>query len=109
MTIPVMAADIAETLKHLHISKAVVIGHSMGGKVAMEFALSMPDSVEKLIVEEMPPMFSPAPLVPGILSAMINLDFTRVKNSDDVDDLLRKPIPVSTKSLFITLMSGCGG
>lgn len=93
MTYPLMAGDIAETLGHLNISRAVLIGHSMGGKVAMELALSMPDSVEKLIVEDLPPMDAPAPLIAGILSAMLNLDFTQVKNSNDADDMLRESIP----------------
>ena len=106
-----MAGDIAETLKHLNISRAVLIGHSIGGRVAMELALSMPDSVEKLIVEDLPPMVVPAPLIAGILSAMLNLDFTQVKNSNDADDMLRESIPVSVliniQSIFIITTLRC--
>jgi esterase len=106
-----MAGDIAETLKHLNISRAVLIGHSIGGRVAMELALSMPDSVEKLIVEDLPPMVVPAPLIAGILSAMLNLDFTQVKNSNDADDMLRESIPVSVliniQSIFIITTLHC--
>lgn len=111
MTYPLMAGDIAETLKHLNISRAVLIGHSIGGRVAMELALSMPDSVEKLIVEDLPPMVVPAPLIAGILSAMLNLDFTQVKNSNDADDMLRESIPVSVviniQSIFIITTLHC--
>ncbi len=95
ITYPLMAGDIAKTLKQLKISRVVVIGHSMGGKIAMEFALSMPGSVDKLIVVDLPPMAAPAPLVPGILDAMVNLDLTRIKNTNDADNMLRESIPVS--------------
>lgn len=98
MAYPLMAGDIAKTLKHLNISRAVIIGHSIGGKIAMEFALSMPDSVEKLIVEDIPPMAAPAPLVTGILSGMINLDLTQINNTNDADAILKESIPVSIYS-----------
>ena len=95
MTYPLMAGDIAKTLKQLNISKAIVVGHSIGGRVAMELALSMPGSVEKLIVEDLPPVAVPAPPATLILSAMLNVDLTQVKKGNDADDMLKESIPVS--------------
>ena len=95
MTYPLMAGDIAETLKKLDISKAIVIGYSMGARVAMEFALSMPESVEKLVLVDLSPMAEPAPGINVILSAMLNLDLTLVKAIDDADVGLKDQIPVS--------------
>lgn len=85
----------AKTLKQLNISRAIVIGHSLGGKMAMEFALSMPGIVEKLIVEDIPPMAAPAPFVHGILLAIINLDLTQINKTSDANDMLKESIPVS--------------
>ena len=96
-----MAGDIAKTFHQLNISRAIVIGHSVGSKVAMEFALSMPDSVEKLILEDLPPMVVPAPLIPGVLSAMLNLDLSQVSSINYADDKLKEPIPVSVVITFI--------
>lgn len=45
-----LAADTAELLKALDIPKAHVMGHSMGGFIAQEMALSYPDMVDKLIL-----------------------------------------------------------
>lgn len=90
-----MARDVAETLKQMNISKTILIGHSMGGKVAMELALSMPSSVERLIVEDMPPFASPKGLVPLVLSVMSNTDLSLVKNRKEADDLLSKSLTVS--------------
>jgi esterase len=46
----VMTADLEVFFSDLNIEKAILIGHSMGGKVAMNFALKNPEKVEKLIV-----------------------------------------------------------
>jgi esterase len=50
-----LSADIAEFFKQQNISKAHVIGHSMGGKAAMKFTLENPSFVEKLIVVDIAP------------------------------------------------------
>ena len=46
------AKTVASILDHEKISKAIVIGHSMGGTVAIILAISRPDLVSKLIVGE---------------------------------------------------------
>ncbi|GFR33095.1 hypothetical protein TNCT_19541 [Trichonephila clavata] len=50
-----MAEDINRLLELLKVPKAIVLGHSLGGKVAMHFTLNYPSKVEKLIVEDMRP------------------------------------------------------
>ncbi len=50
-----LSADIADFYKQQHISKAHIIGHSMGGKAAMKFTLENQDLVEKLIVVDIAP------------------------------------------------------
>ena len=42
MDYPTMAQDIVVLMQHLKIKSAVVLGHSMGGKIAMELALASP-------------------------------------------------------------------
>ena len=51
-----MADDILEFIEQQQITKAHIIGHSMGGKAAMKFALEYPDKVEKLIVVDVAPV-----------------------------------------------------
>src|SRR5258706_5361879 len=55
MNYKVMIEDILELMNNLHIDHAVIMGRSMGGKVAMLLALTYPDKVEKLIVVDISP------------------------------------------------------
>lgn len=51
-----IAGDIDELRKHLTIEKWHILGHSMGGKSAMQYALQHPKKVEKLIVADISPV-----------------------------------------------------
>lgn len=56
MDYPDMAADVLETLDGLGIGEFAVVGHSMGGKVAMLTALTAPERVTRLLVADMAPV-----------------------------------------------------
>jgi pimeloyl-ACP methyl ester carboxylesterase len=49
-TTRLMAEDVLGLMDHLHIAKAIVLGYSMGGMIAQEFAISHPDRLEKLLL-----------------------------------------------------------
>lgn len=51
-----MSEDVLETLDSLNITKFVVVGHSMGGKVAMKLADIARDRVEQLVVLDITPI-----------------------------------------------------
>ena len=55
MNFKVMSADILELMNDLEFEHASLLGHSMGGKVAMQFSLNHPQKVDKLIVADMAP------------------------------------------------------
>lgn len=50
-----MCEDLLIYLEQQHIEKAILIGHSMGGKLGMVFSLLEPDRVDKLVVVDMAP------------------------------------------------------
>lgn len=52
MNYELMADDIAELIVKLKLEKAHILGHSMGGKAVMTFALKYPTMVDKLIVAD---------------------------------------------------------
>lgn len=50
-----MTEDLAEFFDQHQLEKAIVIGHSMGGKTAMHFAADYPEMIEKLVVVDIAP------------------------------------------------------
>ncbi|MBA6392174.1 alpha/beta fold hydrolase [Colwellia sp. BRX10-3] len=89
MNYPAMAQDIADVMQHLAINSAVVLGHSMGGKIAMELALTTPELVEKLIVADIAPVEYP-PHHSQIIAGLKSLDFSVIMQRKDADKQLAK-------------------
>jgi esterase len=52
---PVMVDDLKKFIEEHELVNPIVIGHSMGGKVAMNFAVAHPGMLEKLIVVDISP------------------------------------------------------
>ena len=50
MDYPIMAADLREFVEEQSLAQVFLLGHSMGGKVAMQFAGQYPERVDKLVV-----------------------------------------------------------
>ncbi|MDR3105495.1 MAG: esterase [Yokenella regensburgei] len=56
MNYPAMAQDLLDTLDHHQVEKAIVIGHSMGGKAVMALTALAPERVEKLVAIDIAPV-----------------------------------------------------
>jgi pimeloyl-ACP methyl ester carboxylesterase len=56
MRYPTQAEDVRETLAALGVTQAAIVGHSMGGKVAMALALLHPEVVGRLMVSDIAPV-----------------------------------------------------
>jgi len=94
-----MKADLAEFFNRHQIEKAVVLGHSMGGKTAMWFAADYPEKIEKLIIADIAPKdylelkeVSQYHLHRNILLAMQEVDFSQIQMRNEVDDILAEKI-----------------
>ncbi|KAI7834460.1 alpha/beta fold family hydrolase [Kickxella alabastrina] len=55
-TYPAMSQDIQQFIQDHQLTKPVLLGHSMGGKVVMQVALERPDLVSQLIVDDIAPV-----------------------------------------------------
>ena len=60
MTYSLMAEDVLGLMAHLNIDKVIVLGHSMGGKVAMQLALMAPEKVSAVVVGDIAPVDYPS-------------------------------------------------
>jgi esterase len=70
-----MVQDVVDYCQEYNLTKISVIGHSMGGKVAMLLATSYPELVENLIVADIGPKYY-APHHQTILQALNAVDFS---------------------------------
>ncbi|OYU84552.1 MAG: alpha/beta hydrolase [Flavobacterium sp. BFFFF2] len=86
-----MVQDVLQYMDAHQLSKVAVIGHSMGGKVAMLLATQYPDRVSKLIVADIGPKYY-APHHQAILAALSAVDFSRDQERADVEKVLRTSI-----------------
>jgi esterase len=92
MSYQLMAEDLKEFLAAQHLGSVNLLGHSMGGKTAMVFALSYPDLVEKLVVLDMAPRTYP-PQHLEILKALLSLDLRSFKSRTEIESELAPSIP----------------
>lgn len=81
MSYPAMAEDVLETLRARNALPCSLIGHSMGGKVAMAAALEAPGAITRLLVGDIAPALYP-PVYRAYAQAMaalrLSADLTRV-------------------------------
>lgn len=71
-----------------------VVGHSMGGKVAMALALRHPDLVDRLVVVDIAPVRSAgAGEFEHLLDSLASLDLISLVRRSDADEQLSAPIP----------------
>ena len=88
----VMTADLLELFKDEKIDRAIILGHSMGGKTAMNFATEYHEKVEKLIVVDIGPKQYPSHH-DSIFNAFRSVDLQQVETRKDADNQLSKSIP----------------
>jgi esterase len=87
----VMADDLKNLITHLNFEKPFVAGHSMGGKVAMNYAIHFPESIEKLIVVDIAPKSYPPHHEP-IINALQSLNLTKLKTRTEAEKELGNSI-----------------
>ena len=92
MDYTVMADDLREFLEQHDLKRADILGHSMGGKVAMEFAALYPDRVHRLIIVDIAPKAYP-PSHRQILDALLSLDLARFDDRREIETALQPQIP----------------
>ncbi len=91
MNYKVMSEDILELTNDLLIESAIIMGHSMGGKVAMQFALTYPERVDKLIIIDISPKKYP-PHHDHVIEAIESIDPENLVKRTDAEEILRKHI-----------------
>jgi esterase len=89
---PSMAADVENFLDRHGLDEAHLLGHSMGGKTAMQTALTYPERVDRLIVVDMAPT-EYAPRHTELLEALARIDPAEYDDRDEIDAALAEDVP----------------
>ncbi len=92
MDYPAMTADVIAFMDDHQLTTAHIMGHSMGGKVAMWLSLNYPERMAKLIVVDIAPKSYPHSF-DSIIKALIDLPLVEIHNRKQAENLLAKDIP----------------
>lgn len=101
-SVDIMVEDLVELLNDLQSTNTIILGHSMGGRVAMRFALLYQNRVEKLIVADMsmrPPKLKPEHWM--IFQTMKDAPIENMKSYKEIESYLSKHIASHRLVLFI--------
>ena len=90
-----MAQDVLALLDHLALPAATLtlMGHSMGGKVAMSLALGYPERLAQLLVVDIAPRFSNMEHQDDIIAGLQAVDLRTIQNRQQAEAALAARIP----------------
>ncbi len=108
-----MVEDVRELMAELGLKSSYIVGHSMGGKVAMQLALSYPDLVEKLLVVDIAPVAYPedADGHMNVLAGMDSIKPDEIRSRAQAEEILKEYIAddATRKFVLTNLVRNTGG
>ncbi len=100
MNYAIMAEDIEKLLDKLSLKSPLMLGHSMGGKVAMQLALMSPESIQKLVVVDIAPK-TYAPNHNNVFTTLNGMDIGLYKSRKEIEETLKQGIDDSAVRSFL--------
>ena len=91
-SLQLMVDDLKEFIELNQLKNVNLLGHSMGGKVVMEFALQYPQLTNKIIVADI----APRKYKPGhddVFSALHAVDLTKIENRKQAEEAMTPFLP----------------
>ncbi len=85
----IMAADLAKFINENELKNVILIGHSMGGKVLMQFAIDYPKNFDKLIVVDIAPKFYPVHHT-SILQGLHAINLENLQSRTEANEILKR-------------------
>ncbi len=95
-----MAADVLEMMDRLELESAHLLGHSLGGKTAMHFALQHSERVDGLVVADIAPVDYPH-LHEHTLSSLQQIHLERYSTRSEIDAALASHFPERSLRQFL--------
>ena len=84
----VMCEDVLEYMQNNDIINPIILGHSLGGKLAMKFAFTHSDKIEKLIVADISPRKYNTDFHQNLLRTLYKLPLEDFDKREEIDEVL---------------------
>ena len=115
-SIPLFAALLKELISHLQLQRVILMGHSMGGMIAQQLALELPEKVQKLVLlsssanlQVNPRILEEAGIpekLPGVLDLMNEMNYAQC-SPQDMKDRARKILARVPAELILADFTAC--
>ena len=96
----ILTEDLYEFVQEHGLKNSVVLGHSLGGKTAMNFAVHYPNELEKLIVVDILPKKYPVHH-DYIIEGLKAMPLDQLNSRNEADSILQKYIPDAAERQFL--------
>lgn len=96
----VLANDIKDFIQQHHLNNPIVLGHSMGGKAAMNFAISNPGLLDRLIVVDIAPKAYPVHH-DNIVDGLKAIPIDTLQSRNQADEILARFVPQADVRQFL--------
>ncbi len=100
MTFAEMVDDLKAFLDRHALQRAIILGHSVGGKTAMAFTLEHPERTEALIVVDIAPVAYDHSFLP-LVQAMQAVDLTGLERRSEAEARLIEGVPDAATRKFL--------
>lgn len=101
MNYTILAEDLHNFIEEHQLKNPLLIGHSMGGKVVMQYALTYPNTFEKMVVVDISPRKYNISHHEAILNGLKAIDVEKLKSRNDADETLGQYIDEEGVRMFL--------
>src|SRR6186713_2944902 len=99
-TLEAMAADLLTFFETEHLEHAALVGHSLGGKVAMHFACLHPEKISRLVVADIAPRYYP-PHHESVLAGIHAVELDTTLSRSEAEKQMEKILPEAGVRQFL--------
>ena len=97
----ILSHDLEEFIHRMNLDTIRLIGHSLGGKIVMCFALKFPNRVEKMVIVDIAPKKYDHPFFRNLLDFMVQFNLDSCNNRQELNEAFKQIIPNMTLRQFI--------
>ena len=101
MNYTVLATDLHHFIEEHRLKSPLLIGHSMGGKVVMQYALTYPNAFEKMVVVDISPRKYNVSHHEAILNGLKAIDIEKLESRNEADNKLGQYIDEEGVRMFL--------